>query len=105
MQIERMIREYLNENVLFGDAIQYDDDASFLAAGILDSIAVLGLVSWIESTFGFAAAVRDITPENFDSINRLAAYIRASMPSRAGAGEEDARTAPLPLGPALAPQS
>jgi acyl carrier protein len=78
MQIEGLIREYMNENVLYGDsAIEYTDDTSFLAAGILDSMAVLELVSWVESTFNVKPDVRDITPENFDSVGRLAAFIRA----------------------------
>jgi acyl carrier protein len=78
VEIERLIREYIDENVLFSNcAIEYTNDTSFLAAGILDSMAVLELVGWVDATFGIKGDVRDVTPENFDSVNRLAAFIRA----------------------------
>jgi acyl carrier protein len=87
MEIEQMIRDYVDRNVLFGDAgIEYDDQSSFLAAGILDSMAVLELVSWIEATFGLKVDIRDVTPENFDSVARLAAFLRKNAPQAAGAG-------------------
>jgi acyl carrier protein len=77
MEIEQMVRQYVNRNLLFGESqIMYDDDTSFLAAGILDSMAVMELVAWIEATFGMKVDIRDITPENFDSVNRLAAFLR-----------------------------
>ncbi len=85
MKIEGLIRKYMNENVLYGDgAIEYTDDTSFLAAGILDSMAVLELVTWVEATFNIKPDVRDITPENFDSVRRLAAFIRAKRADRRG---------------------
>ncbi len=91
MEIEKLIRKYMNENVLYGDgAIEYTDDTSFLAAGILDSMAVLELVSWVEATFKIKPDVRDITPENFDSVARLAAFIRAKSANGNGHAPQDA---------------
>ena len=94
MTVEGLIRKYMNENVLYGDsAIEYTDDTSFLAAGILDSMAVLELVSWVETTFKIKPDVRDITPENFDSVERLAAFIRAKTSNGHGRMAEDATVA------------
>lgn len=91
MKIEGLIRKYMDENVLYGDgAIEYTDDTSFLAAGILDSMAVLELVSWVETTFNIKPDVRDITPENFDSVGRLAAFIRAKAANGNGHMAKDA---------------
>jgi acyl carrier protein len=86
MEIEQMIRDYVDRNVLFGEGgIEYDNESSFLAAGILDSMAVLELVSWIEAAFGIKVDIRDVTPENFDSVSRLAAFLRRSITQPAAA--------------------
>jgi hypothetical protein len=53
-------------------------------------MAVLELVSWVEATFKIKPDVRDITPENFDSVRRLAAFIRAKTAGGQGHVAQDA---------------
>ena len=77
MSIETLIKEYIARNLLFSDnGFPYSDDASFLEEGIVDSIGVMELVAFVEENFSVKVDDLDVTPENFDSINRLAAYIR-----------------------------
>lgn len=42
---------------------------------IIDSTAVMELVVWMEDNFGFQVELDDITPEQFGSVDRLAAFI------------------------------
>jgi acyl carrier protein len=58
------------------DGFNYDDDASLLEAGIVDSIGVMELVTFVDKTYKITVPPEDISPDNFDSINRLANYIR-----------------------------
>jgi len=83
MSIENQIKQYVAENFLFSDnGYHLPDDASFLDEGIIDSTGVLELVMFVEEAFrdeqGQPLSVLDdeIVPENFDSVARLAAYIR-----------------------------
>ena len=77
MSVEQQIKEYIAKNLLFSDgAFPYSDDASFLEERIVDSMGVMELVSFVEEQFKVKVDDLDVTPENFDSINRLAAYIR-----------------------------
>ncbi len=77
MDIEAQIRKYVAENLLFSqNGFDYADDDSFLQEGIVDSVGVLELVLFAEETFGIDVDDRDITPDNFDSVSNLAAYIR-----------------------------
>ncbi|HML20717.1 MAG TPA: acyl carrier protein [Aggregatilinea sp.] len=77
MTIEAQIRDYLAHSVLFTDgAYDYEDDASFLEEGIVDSVAVMELALFVEETFGINIEDADITPDNFDSVTKLANYIR-----------------------------
>ena len=77
MEIEQKIKTYIAWNLIFsGDEFKYPEDASFLEEGIVDSLGVMELVSFVEDQFGVGVDDQDITPENFDSVTRLAAYIR-----------------------------
>lgn len=77
MTIEEQIRDYIARNLLFSDnGYPYGDEVSFLDEGIVDSIGVMELVSFVEENFGIQVADMDVTPENFDSVSKMAAYIR-----------------------------
>jgi len=80
MSIETLIRNYILENFLFTDDDgQLQNDASFLEEGIVDSTGVLELVMFVEETFGAAVEDEEIMPENFDSVEQLARYVRTKV--------------------------
>ena len=75
--LEAEIRKFISENMLFSaDGFNYDDNDSLLEAGIVDSIGVMELVTFVGQTYKITVPPEDISPDNFDSINRLANYIR-----------------------------
>jgi len=79
-EIENKIRQFLVENFVLG--IQVDElgfDESFLENGLVDSTGILELVFFVEDKFGIHIDTSEVLPENFDSINCLAAYIRRKM--------------------------
>ena len=78
MPVEDQIRDYINQFVLFSDdGIEYDNDDSLLEKGIVDSVAVMDLVMFVEDTFGTPVEDHEVTPDNFDSVNKLARFIRS----------------------------
>ncbi len=78
--VEALIRRYILENFLFtDDEDQLQNDASFLEEGIVDSTGVLELVMFVEETFGITVEDEEILPDNFDSVARLARYVRRKM--------------------------
>lgn len=80
MEIEQKIKSYIAQNLIFsGDDFKYPEDASFLDEGIVDSLGVMELVSFVEDQFGVGVDDQDITPDNFDSVVKLAAYIRGKL--------------------------
>jgi acyl carrier protein len=77
MSIETQIKDYIARNLLFSDnGFPYGDEVSFLEEGIVDSIGVMELVAFVEENFSVKVDDLDVTPENFDSVSRMAAYIR-----------------------------
>ncbi|HEY4690053.1 MAG TPA: acyl carrier protein [Anaerolineae bacterium] len=77
MEIETQIRDYIAQNMLFSDnGFGYSDEDSFLQEGIIDSVGVMELVLFVEQTFGVDVDDQEITPDNFDSVSKLAHYVR-----------------------------
>ena len=77
MDIQTQIKDYIAQNLLFSDdGFGYSDDASFLEEGIVDSVGIMELVMFLEETFGISVDDEDLTPDNFDSVNKLANYIK-----------------------------
>ncbi len=85
MQIEAKLKEFIANHLLFSpEGFAYTDDASFLREGIVDSIGVMELVSFVQSFFGISVDQNEVTPENFDSVAKLAAFIRRKLEATAG---------------------
>lgn len=77
MNIETEVRAYIAKNLLFSeDGFPYPDDASFLREGIIDSLGVMELVTFATAHFSIQIDPQEVTPENFDSVEKLAAYVR-----------------------------
>jgi acyl carrier protein len=76
-QVEPLIRDFIARNILFSEAgFPHPDDASFLQEGIIDSLGVMELVEFVQKTFGVKVEQSEVTPEHFDSVVRLAAFVR-----------------------------
>lgn len=88
--IEAQLRGFLAENILFlEDADAVADDASFIAEGLIDSIGITELVEFIRRQFGIEVPLADIVPANFDSISRLAGYVRRRLAEGASGSPEN----------------
>jgi acyl carrier protein len=80
MAIEEQIKEFIARNLIFSNnGYPYSEEDSFLAQGIIDSIGIMELVAFVEDNFKISIEDREITPKNFDSVARLAGYVRSKM--------------------------
>lgn len=61
-------------------------DRSLFEAGVLDSIGVLSLVTWLEQEFDIVVDDQDVIPENIDGVARLVRYIQAKRAETGMAG-------------------
>lgn len=52
-----------------------DDDAHLLESRVIDSLGVLDIVAFLEQSFGISVTDDELVPENFGSINRMAAFV------------------------------
>jgi acyl carrier protein len=58
------------------------EDVSLLEAGIVDSIGILEIVTFIEEKFLVQVTDEDLIPENFGSIAAIASFIESKMAGR-----------------------
>jgi acyl carrier protein len=75
--IEQQLRDYIAEKILFADHFPHQDETSFLESGIIDSMNVMELVLHAEQAYHLTVADHEIVPDNFDSVRKIANYIRS----------------------------
>jgi acyl carrier protein len=79
-QIEKDIREFIATNLLYStEGFAYADDASFLQEGIIDSLGVVELVAFVQKQFAISVDQSEVTPDHFDSVAKLAAFVRSKL--------------------------
>jgi acyl carrier protein len=78
-QIRTAIHDYVVSNFMFGTA-DVDDDASLIGEGVLDSMAVLEMVLFVEEQLGVAVSDSEVLPAHFDSVNALASFVVSKRP-------------------------
>ena len=74
--VKDAIREYILANYLPGEsAANLRDDTPLLTSGILDSLAAMGVASFVHQHFGVELDVYDTTAERFNRIKDIAAAV------------------------------
>jgi acyl carrier protein len=72
--LKRGVRQFLTDS-LHRKVEGVGDRDSLLEAGVIDSLAVLEIVEHIEQQYGVTVSDDDLMPENFDTIEAIAAFI------------------------------
>ena len=73
--IEDQIRECITKQSPLARKRGLRKDEPLLQNGVLDSLGILELVSCLEQEFGISVDDEDLAPDNFQTIERLAAFV------------------------------
>lgn len=82
--MERDLETFLLRDLAVGrgiDSIGRDDD--ILALGIVDSLGLLQLVSFLEEKFGIKVEDEDLVIDNFRSISRIEQFVEEKQREKA----------------------
>src|SRR5450631_4149125 len=75
--IKEEVRRHILMEFLPGESpSNLRDDTPLRTSGVLDSMATLQLVTFVEEGFGIEVEAREASVENFDSLNQIAAFIQ-----------------------------
>ena len=79
------------------------DDASLLDTGTVDSTGVLELIMFLEKRWEITVGDREIHPDYFDSIQRIAAFVERKLAERTEAAVTSSQRSREAVGPTSAP--
>lgn len=69
------IVSYVRENYVPDASVQIPLDQSLLEVGLLDSYAIIELITWLEAEYKVRIPDEDITKTNLGSIQKMASYV------------------------------
>jgi acyl carrier protein len=76
--IETRVKSYVLDEFLAGeDPSALTDSTPLISTGILDSLATLKLVAFLETEFSIAIAAHEADSENLETIGRIARLVRS----------------------------
>ncbi|MBD3317741.1 MAG: acyl carrier protein [Chitinivibrionales bacterium] len=83
-EIKDRVKRFITSSFLLDlNSFDFDDDSSFLDAGIVDSTGILEVIAFLETTFGITVTDDEITPQNLDSLGNIGAFVARKTLSRA----------------------
>lgn len=76
MDLETAIERFIVDEIMLVDSqTKIDPDESLISSGVLDSLALLRLIAFLEEQLGITVEDSEVIPENFESINEIKAFI------------------------------
>ena len=80
MEIKTEVRKYIAENFLPGAPLEtVDDSMPLITGGIIDSIGMIGLVSFLETRFEVEFMPREIDVHSLDTLERIEELMRKKL--------------------------
>ena len=73
--LEQEFRQLLVSAGYLDEATPVDVNESLLESGLIDSLAVIEIVDFIQQKFGFSVPSQDLVPEHFDSLHAISNYL------------------------------
>jgi acyl carrier protein len=76
MSVSADVEQFILSELTQGRGItQIDPNENLLSKGIIDSHGVMELVGFLEERFGITVADEDLSPENFESVASIDAFV------------------------------
>jgi acyl carrier protein len=75
--LNTQIRKFILDKFPLARKQGIQDSDPLLESGVLDSLGVLDLVNFVEQEYSVHVADDELTPENFQTIDRIAAFVES----------------------------
>jgi acyl carrier protein len=80
-EIQAAVRDYLHQQFPAVRSREFSDSESLLQQGIIDSMGILEIVTFIESRYGLTLSDDELMSDHFESIASIAHLIDSKTPS------------------------
>lgn len=74
--MEKQLLKFIKTSIL-NEMVEIDADDELLVSGLVDSMNVMRLVSFVKNEFKLDIAPHEITIENFSSVRKLSLFLDA----------------------------
>ena len=74
--IEQRLQEYILGKFPLAQKQNVSPNDDLLSRGLIDSLGILDVVSFIEQQFGVTVEDEDLVPENFQSIDCMVGFVQ-----------------------------
>ncbi len=78
--IER-IRSFIVEHIPKARQLNVQNEDELIETGLLDSLGILDVVTYLEEEFALSVSDEELIPENFQSISTMATYVHMKKKS------------------------
>ncbi|TME93165.1 MAG: acyl carrier protein [Chloroflexi bacterium] len=78
MTMQERIFQYIWSNL--NPQLTFDPTQNLMGDGVLDSLAMINLIVWLEETFKITVETEELVPENFATLDAMANYIAKACP-------------------------
>lgn len=77
--IDQVVHDYIYSQFPLARRQKIDADASLLEGGIVDSLGILDIVSFIETEFSVTLTDEELLSGNFESIRSLSEFLKQKV--------------------------
>jgi len=82
-EMKQQIRQFVSELLPDGKSANLSDNTPLRTSGLVDSMAMLRIVSFLEEKFGIEVDAYEASVENFDRIDDIAAFVQRKLAAKA----------------------
>ena len=75
MDYKESLKQYIQEEFVRKRGGEIKEDEDLLSSGVIDSLGILQLVSFMEEQFAMEIPSEDVVYENFNSIETMLSYL------------------------------
>jgi acyl carrier protein len=76
--VKSKVREHIISSS-FNEENKIDENTMIFKEGILDSMGLMTLISFLEEEFGIAAQDTDLVEENFESVSAITKFVSGKL--------------------------
>lgn len=69
------IRDYIQSTILHNSTDPIGADQDLLLSGLLDSLSIIRLVAWLETTHAISIPPEDVLVEHFGTLTQIVQYL------------------------------
>jgi acyl carrier protein len=74
------IKTFIRTELIYDDEKDFDESTNLIERGIVDSMSLVRLISFLEENYNILIQDEDIVPENFSSLNTIASFLARHKP-------------------------